>query len=139
MTKKAERQKAMAESGMATLKKRKEKALSLSHPVVAKSIKDVITDLVSQVPPMSEIPESMIATIMELEDTVGQKLTRQQLMVHALVNRAMQGSVDAFRELVDRTEGKVANKNENKNMNINYEDWLKSQAGITPEETIDDE
>lgn len=94
----------------------------------AKSFKSVIKHMISQVPHRGEISEDILATIMEIEDQEGRQMTRQQLMVHALIGRAMQGNVDAFRELLDRTEGKVANRNENKNLNVTYEDWLKQQA-----------
>lgn len=110
-------------------KEREERELALKQHFTPVSTKDVIKDLISKVPVTGEIPDEIVAQVMELEDLTGRKMTRQQLMVHAMVNRAMSGSVDAFRELLDRTEGKVANKNENKNMNLTYEDWLKAQAG----------
>lgn len=110
-------------------KEREERAAALKERLTPISTKDVIKDLISKVPVTGEIPDEIVAQVMELEDLTGRKMTRQQLMVHAMVNRAMSGSVDAFRELLDRTEGKVANKNENKNMNLTYEDWLKAQAG----------
>lgn len=112
------------------LAERKNREISLKERIRSKNpIKDTIDSVMNSLPVTSEIPDEIVAQIMEIEDAIGKKMTRQHVMVHALVNRAMQGSVDAFRELVDRTEGKVANKNENKNMNLTYEDWLKAQAG----------
>lgn len=112
-------------------KERDERALAFKAEHKPATIKDVILDIISALPVTEEIPDDLVAQVMLIEDSEGRKLTRQQIMVHAIINRAMQGNVDAFRELLDRTEGKVANKNENKNMNVTYEDWLKAQAGGT--------
>jgi hypothetical protein len=101
--------------------------------VKKQSVKQVINELLNSVPTSGEIPDEIIGTIMELEDALGRRLTRKQLMSQAIISRAMQGHVDAFREIVDRTEGKVVQRIDNKNMNLTYEDWLKSQAGQEPD------
>jgi hypothetical protein len=114
----------------------KQKEIAFGTARGVRPIKHVINDLLKAIPPTGEIPEHVIDAIMEIESYLGKRMTRQQLMAHAIINRAMHGNVDAFREVMDRTEGKVANKNENKNMNLTYEDWLKSQAG---EKTVNEE
>lgn len=111
----------------------------LRKALKAKSTKKIISEVLASVPVKGEIPEETIAAVLELEEKLGQDLTRQQIMVHAIIAKAMGGSVEAFREILDRTEGKVVNKSENKNLNVTYEDWLKNKARQESGDDIQDE
>jgi hypothetical protein len=75
-----------------------------------------------------------------LEDKLGRGLTRGDIAAFVLMGKAMEGDIAAFKEIVDRTEGKAVQRTENKNLNVNYTDFIKGLAGFDdePEEEEDD-
>lgn len=61
------------------------------------------------------------------EQSFGRVPTRQDLMALAVMTKAMEGDVQAFNALLDRTEGKPIQKTQNQNLNMNYVDFLKAK------------
>lgn len=73
-----------------------------------------------------------------LEEFMGGELTRGDVAAFALMGRAMEGDIMAFKEIADRVEGKAIQRTENKNMNVNYTDFLKDKAGLLDDEDEED-
>lgn len=69
-----------------------------------------------------------------LQDFLGGELTRADVAAFQLMGRAMEGDIMAFKEIADRVEGKAVQRSENKNLNVNYQDYLKGLAGFEDEE-----
>lgn len=69
-----------------------------------------------------------------LEDFLGGELTRADVAAFQLMGRAMEGDIMAFKEIADRVEGKAVQRSENKNLNVNYQDYLSGLAGFEEEE-----
>ena len=55
----------------------------------------------------------------EIKDDHGNETVRGLLAVKALMDKAEEGDVQAFRELADRVEGKSISRTENENTNTN--------------------
>lgn len=83
---------------------------------------------------LKDIPES---SRLELEELMGGQLTRGDVAIFKQVARAVEGDFLAFKEIMDRIEGKAVQKNENMNVNANYTDFLKSKAEV--DESSDDD
>lgn len=73
-----------------------------------------------------------------LEDYMGGELTRGDVAAFVLMGKAMEGDIMAFKEIADRTEGKAIQRTENKNLNMNYTDFLKGLAGFDEEDEDED-
>lgn len=88
----------------------------------------LIQKVITKTPLKAQIEgnEELLAMYQELLERYGKAPSMQALMVVTLAQKAMHGDVAAFKEVVDRIEGKAIQRNENKNMNVSYEDYLKS-------------
>lgn len=73
----------------------------------------------------------------DLTEFMGGELTRGDIAAFALMGRAMEGDIMAFKEIADRVEGKAVQRNENKNVNVNYTDFLKGLGGFEEEDDED--
>lgn len=74
-----------------------------------------------------------------LGDYMGGELTRADVAAFALMGKAMSGDINAFKEIADRVEGKPVQRTENKNMNMNYTDFLGGLAGFSDDEDDDED
>lgn len=68
-----------------------------------------------------------------LEEFLGGEVTRGDVAAFALMGRAMEGDIVAFKEIADRVEGKAVQRTENKNLNVNYTDFLSGLGGFDSE------
>lgn len=125
----------------AKLKKKVKKKISRSLIAIAeRSVKEelqkdvkwmpfnvLIKKILTQTPLKAQMAdnEKLIDLYEELLNRYGKAPSMQAIMVTALAEKAMLGDVSAFKEVVDRIEGKALQKTENKNMNVSYLDYLK--------------
>ena len=84
---------------------------------------------------LGKLPKEVQAT---LEEFLGGEITRADVAGFALMGRAMQGDIMAFKEIADRVEGKAIQRTENKNLNVNYTDFLAGKAGLRDEDDDDE-
>lgn len=83
---------------------------------------------------LSKLPKNIKSS---LEEYMGGELSRADVAAFALMGKAMSGDIMAFKEIADRVEGKPVQRTENKNVNMNYTDFLKGLAGFDEEEEED--
>lgn len=99
-----------------------------------KSLASVIKAFMDTHPSKRELDKLPKSVIADLEIQMGGVLTRADIAAFALMGKAMGGDIMAFKELADRVEGKAVQKTENKNLNMNYTDFLADKAGLGDEE-----